>query len=250
MTGKAFTSIFHPPLVLALIVSAIFTPELHGSYCGSRVLAHEVRLSTSARQEIKVVKRINGAEYRLKFPTAAWRVVLAAGAQVSQDTLSTPPHRSSRHRLGRHRRHQRHSKRESTRGAKTTSLMGEQERTNQPPSSEESRERSPEGMGVLTGAVQKGPLSPIVGGEGTPSPPPPAYVSGVKIIISRADGQGLKSVVTDGRGTYRISLPAGAYRITMAPLLGGEFTKDLPADVSIKAGQTTRLDIHLDTGIR
>ncbi len=57
-------------------------------------------------------------------------------------------------------------------------------------------------------------------------------------------------MVTDAEGAYRISLAPGTYRVTMGPLAGLEFTKDLPATVTITAGQEARLDIHIDTGMR
>jgi hypothetical protein len=82
----------------------------------------------------------------------------------------------------------------------------------------------------------------------TPCLPEPA--SGVTLFISTPTGQKIDSIVTDNRGTYSISLPPGVYQITMAPPGGLEFTKDLPATITITEKQETRLDIWLDTGIR
>ena len=45
-------------------------------------------------------------------------------------------------------------------------------------------------------------------------------------------------------------LPPGTYRVEVGPLTGIEFTKDLPATVTVTAGQETRLDVHIDTGLR
>jgi len=56
--------------------------------------------------------------------------------------------------------------------------------------------------------------------------------------------------VTDNQGAYSVRLPSGTYRVETAPLVGIEFTKDLPATVTIAAGQETRLDVTIDTGIR
>lgn len=63
-------------------------------------------------------------------------------------------------------------------------------------------------------------------------------------------GMRSRTVVTDDRGAYHVNLPAGTYRIEMAPLTQGMFTKDLPATVTITEGKETRLDILVDTGIR
>ncbi|TAJ85667.1 carboxypeptidase regulatory-like domain-containing protein [bacterium] len=103
------------------------------------------------------------------------------------------------------------------------------------------------GMGVLVGKVTMGPMSPV---EGLGASRPPAPVPAAKIVVSRLDGQETKSVVTDDRGVYSISLPPGTYRVTMAPLSGGRFTKDLPATITITEGKETHLDILIDTGIR
>jgi hypothetical protein len=106
------------------------------------------------------------------------------------------------------------------------------------------------GVGMLIGTVTKGPLPPggPLGGGVRSRPNVPA--AGVKIIISKLDGLVFKSAVTDRQGAYRVDLPAGAYRVTMGPLNVGEFTKSLPAEITIVEGHNTRLDILLDTGIR
>ncbi len=105
----------------------------------------------------------------------------------------------------------------------------------------------PRGMGVLVGTVTMGPMSPVEGIGGLPGPVP---VRGTTIVVSGLDRQETKSVVTDDRGVYRISLSAGSYRVEMAGLTGGRFTKDLPATVNITEAKETRLDIRIDTGIR
>jgi hypothetical protein len=112
----------------------------------------------------------------------------------------------------------------------------------------ENREvHSRRGTGVLVGYVTRGPLSPVdVPGVSRP----PAPVSGTRVVIFALDGREIKSVGTNEHGEYSVRLPSGTYRIDMAPLAEGGFTKDLPATVTITAGQETRLDIRIDTGIR
>lgn len=103
------------------------------------------------------------------------------------------------------------------------------------------------GMGVLVGRVTLGPLAPVQRGgdsrvaEGLPD---------AELVISNLKGQRLRVVVTDQNGGFRVSLPAGPFRIAMRPLSRGAATKDLPATVTIVEGQETRLDIRVDTGIR
>jgi hypothetical protein len=48
---------------------------------------------------------------------------------------------------------------------------------------------------------------------------------------------------------YRVALPPGSYRVEL-DRRGIDFSKDLPRVVTITAGQTTRLDVNVDTGIR
>ena len=101
--------------------------------------------------------------------------------------------------------------------------------------------------GVLTGTVTKGPLSPVGGArESRPS----ARAAGAKLVITRTTGDKTETATTGQDGIYRIILPAGTYRVTISQLPAGQFTKDLPATVTIKPGEETRLDVRLDTGIR
>jgi Carboxypeptidase regulatory-like domain len=100
--------------------------------------------------------------------------------------------------------------------------------------------------GILAGTLTKGPLSPVE----RPGTPPSSGVAGAQIDIATNGGKLLTSVETDSSGTFSVNLPVGTYKVTMPSLCGAMFTKDLPATVTIAAGRQTRLDIHLDTGIR
>jgi hypothetical protein len=101
--------------------------------------------------------------------------------------------------------------------------------------------------GVFAGRVMRSPTCPV-GGAGMSCPAEPA--SGVTLSILSLGGEKIASVVTNDRGAYRVSLPSGTYRAETAPRPGLEFTKDLPATVTITTGQETRLDVTLDTGMR
>ena len=109
-----------------------------------------------------------------------------------------------------------------------------------------SKENRAVGRGILTGKVMRGPMSAVE----TKDTPSSQLASGVKLVILTSTGEEIASVVTDSRGVYSIGLPPGTYRIEMGSLGGMEFTKDLPATVTLAAGQETHLDISLDTGIR
>jgi hypothetical protein len=57
-------------------------------------------------------------------------------------------------------------------------------------------------------------------------------------------------MVTDVDGSFAIAVPPGTYRVTMETRPGMGMAKNLPATVTVKSGQRTRFDIHLDTGLR
>ena len=101
--------------------------------------------------------------------------------------------------------------------------------------------------GTLAGTVMRGPTCPVQT-VGVPCPPEPA--SRVMLVILTPTGQEIRSILTNDKGRYSVSLPPGTYRVESGPLGGIEFTRDLPATVSIAEGRETRLDIHIDTGIR
>ena len=105
----------------------------------------------------------------------------------------------------------------------------------------------PAGMGLLAGRLTRWPTSPV-GGPGIKSSEAPA--PGVKLLIYNPAHQEIASVITDAAGQYRLHLPPGPYLIELAPGQGRVFSKDLPAGVTITRGQETRLNLHLDTGLR
>lgn len=102
-------------------------------------------------------------------------------------------------------------------------------------------------MGVLVGRVTRGPVSSIEDLDGRLGHSPAANI---RIVISSVAGEAVTSGMTDRRGDYRVDLPSGTYRVGIASLAEMEYTKDLPAMVTVSAGQETRLDFHIDTGIR
>jgi hypothetical protein len=97
--------------------------------------------------------------------------------------------------------------------------------------------------GTLEGHVTVGPLAPVVA-------PAPEIYSGREIVIFAEDGQTeVTRAKIDGSGNYRVTLPVGTYGVDINHL-GIDIAKGLPQDIQIKAGQTTRLDVEIDTGIR
>ena len=69
-------------------------------------------------------------------------------------------------------------------------------------------------------------------------------------MVTSLTGKQSASAVTDEGGNFHIALLPGAYQVTLGPLSGGAFSKDVPATITIRAGFETRMAIHVDTGIR
>jgi hypothetical protein len=103
--------------------------------------------------------------------------------------------------------------------------------------------------GTLNGLVIIGPNCP---GPTTAEPcptPPSAYASRKVEIWNTAHDKLLHTVDIDNGGFYVIQLPGGTYVADLKPN-GIDRSADVPATVTIKENQTTRLDIHIDTGLR
>ena len=104
--------------------------------------------------------------------------------------------------------------------------------------------------GILQGTVTVGPLQPVEQvGVPTPTVPPEVYTSR-GINIYRQDGKTLvKALHFNPDGTYHVELPPGQYVVKLLSS-GIEHAKELPAAIMIKSGETMKLDIAVDTGIR
>ena len=108
--------------------------------------------------------------------------------------------------------------------------------------------------GLLQGKVNIGPISPVEQPGADTSIPCDAY-DARKIMIYDKSGRNLIQQVDiecnteENYASYRIELKPGKYTVDINHL-GIDFSKDLPEQVEIKAGITTRLDIDIDTGIR
>ena len=105
-------------------------------------------------------------------------------------------------------------------------------------------------VGALEGRVSIGPLTPVERvGVPTPTPPPEVYAAR-SINIFQANGKTLvANVKINPDGTYRVELKPGTYVVNIART-GLDRGTDLPRTITIVDGQTTHLDIDIDTGIR
>jgi hypothetical protein len=103
------------------------------------------------------------------------------------------------------------------------------------------------GTGRLVGRVIRGPGSPV---SGLPGSVDWAAAAGVKLAVTDIAKGATATVTTDATGHYRVNLGAATYEVTLVTIANSEFTKDLPATVTIEPGRETRLDVRIDTGIR
>ncbi len=104
--------------------------------------------------------------------------------------------------------------------------------------------------GILEGQAFVGPLTPVERvGVPTPTPSPSVCTArGLAIFAANATTP-VTSFSLAPDCTYRVTLSPGQYVVRLRPGVFG-FSKDLPKTVTIQRGQTTRLDVHIDTGIR
>jgi hypothetical protein len=104
--------------------------------------------------------------------------------------------------------------------------------------------------GTLRGHVTIGPLVPVMR-EGEPTPTPnPAVFEERKVVVHPMDGRiGVIEVDIRPDGTYQVQLAAGTYIIDINHL-GIDSAAGLPAEIEVLPGETTVLDIDIDTGIR
>jgi hypothetical protein len=104
------------------------------------------------------------------------------------------------------------------------------------------------GTGTLAGNVSIGPLCPVE----------PCAVSHDRLVaayearpitISTPAGSVVATVIADPETGYSVALMPGTYLVDV-PHQGIGGSGELPATVTIRSGETVRLNISLDTGIR
>jgi hypothetical protein len=102
--------------------------------------------------------------------------------------------------------------------------------------------------GTLTGKVSIGPLCPVEPCT-IPHDRLVAAYAARPITISTPDGIVVTSVTADPESGYTVALKPGMYVVAI-PKQGIGGSSELPATVTIRSGQTVRLDISIDTEIR
>src|SRR5512145_2508366 len=104
------------------------------------------------------------------------------------------------------------------------------------------------GTGTLTGTVSIGPLCPVEPCTISRDQLDAAYEAR-PITISTSGGSVVTTVTASPDTGYSVTLEPGTYIVDI-PHQGIGGSPELPATVSIHSGETVRLDISIDTGIR
>ncbi|KQC05043.1 MAG: hypothetical protein APR53_08685 [Methanoculleus sp. SDB] len=105
------------------------------------------------------------------------------------------------------------------------------------------------GEGVLEGQVTIGPLCPVEPCS-VPQETVEAAYAARKVTIYAPDGTTVvRTLSIDPEEGYLTALPPGRYVVDIART-GIDRSDDVPRDVTVRAGETVRVDIAIDTGIR
>jgi hypothetical protein len=104
------------------------------------------------------------------------------------------------------------------------------------------------GTGTLAGNVTIGPLCPVEPCTVTPDRLTAAYAART-IVVSMPGGVVVAQAVPDPYTGFSFVLKPGTYIVDIKHQ-GIDRSPELPKTVTIHAGETIRLDISIDTGIR
>lgn len=105
--------------------------------------------------------------------------------------------------------------------------------------------------GFIEGRVTIGPLCPVEPCNVNPEQLEKMYETR-KISIYSEDKILVKEVKLNKIGYYKVELNPGSYIVDMDNVNGGFGIggSNLPKDVKVESGDTIKLDINIDTGIR
>ena len=104
--------------------------------------------------------------------------------------------------------------------------------------------------GTLEGNASVGPICPVER-PGIPCPVPKETYTSREIIVYSGDGKTIiASTHLDENGHYRFALPPGNYVVDIGRRGFGNMSKDTPHQVTIRAEETTKFNLTIDTGVR
>lgn len=101
----------------------------------------------------------------------------------------------------------------------------------------------------LDASYSVGPLCPVEPCDVSEEKMKAVYGAWMLLIYKQGTDELVKQVPFEISGHSLVELAPGNYTIRVPDSKTG-FSKDLPKDVTLTAGQTTKLSVHVDTGIR
>ena len=101
--------------------------------------------------------------------------------------------------------------------------------------------------GIVEGRVSIGPWTPVEPAGGS-SPPPEVYTSR-RIVLEGAWLQRVE-IPMNGTGYFRARVKAGTYSLLMTNCTFVGCSRVLPMIITVRSGETTEVNIDIDTGIR
>lgn len=103
--------------------------------------------------------------------------------------------------------------------------------------------------GTLGGRVTIGPIWPVEPPEGNPPIPCEVYEARKIMVYDKNGNRLIEQVDIDCNGNYSVELNPGIYTVDINRL-GIDHSGEVPKQIEIRPGETSELDIDIDTGIR
>jgi len=104
--------------------------------------------------------------------------------------------------------------------------------------------------GILQGIVTIGPITPVERPGENPPIPPEVYEARKIMVYDKSGKKLIQQIDIDSESRWYVAhLKPGTYTIDINRI-GMDSSDDVPQQVEIQLGITTRLDIDIDTGIR
>lgn len=107
----------------------------------------------------------------------------------------------------------------------------------------------PQEMGQLEGQVTIGPIWPVERPSEKREIPCEVYEARKIMVYDRSGNRLIEQVDIDCKGHYQVYLKPATYTVDINRL-GIDHSSEVPTQIEIRSGETVRLNIDIDTGIR
>ena len=104
-------------------------------------------------------------------------------------------------------------------------------------------------MGTLEGTVTIGPIWPVERPGEERTIPPSVYEARKVMVYDKNGSKLVKQVDLEYGGYYSVELKPDTYIVDINRI-GIDSSSDVPKEIEIRPGETVKLDIDIDTGIR